>query len=75
MEIPILSPKVVRNYGTLDTLDVDSLPIDPLPLKTFSEEENGASCFEILRRMRSLISLSWRVALLITGMWSGFSRK
>lgn len=45
MEIPVLSPKVVRNYGALDMLNVDSLPIDPIPLKTFSEEEKRSIVF------------------------------
>ena len=39
IEIPVLSPKIVRDYGALDGLDIESLPIDPVPLKTFSEEE------------------------------------
>ena len=45
IEIPVLSPKVVRNYGNLEALDVDSLPIDPILLKEFSEEEKRSIVF------------------------------
>jgi len=39
IEIPVLTPRVFREYKNLDTLDPASLGNDPVPYRQFSDEE------------------------------------
>ncbi|MFA6809806.1 MAG: DEAD/DEAH box helicase family protein [Desulfoplanes sp.] len=39
MEIPVLSPRVYRQYTTLGDLDIETIPFTPLNYKKFSEDE------------------------------------
>jgi type III restriction enzyme len=39
IEIPVLSPRVYREYKNLEAIDADNLEIKPLEFKTYPEEE------------------------------------
>ena len=39
IEIPVLSPSIIREYKNLEELDVDSFDFNPVELKMFSPEE------------------------------------
>ena len=39
IELPILSPRILREYKNLEELDVDSFKFEPVKIKKFSEED------------------------------------
>jgi len=39
IEIPVLSPRVYREYKNLESIDVEKMRIRPVPFKTFKENE------------------------------------
>ncbi|MBI4517930.1 MAG: DEAD/DEAH box helicase family protein [Deltaproteobacteria bacterium] len=48
IELPVLAPRIYREYLNLEELDPDALPRPKLPIKTFSEEEQREIVFKDL---------------------------
>ena len=48
IELPVLAPRIYREYKNLADLDLASMPSLPLPLKQFSEEEQREIVFKDL---------------------------
>jgi type III restriction enzyme len=48
IELPILAPRIFREYLNLDDLDADALPRPKLPIKMFSAEEQREIVFKDL---------------------------
>jgi len=46
IELPVLAPRIYREYKNLQELNVESLPKPKLPLKKFSEEEQREIVFK-----------------------------
>lgn len=46
IEIPVMTPRVYREYKNLSDLNVDLLKHQPVPLQSFSEEEQRAIVFK-----------------------------
>ncbi len=48
IEMPVLAPRVYREYKVLDELDLDRLPRPGLPIRVFSEDEQREIVFKDL---------------------------
>jgi type III restriction enzyme len=50
IELPVLSPRIYREYKNLEALNVDALPKPRLPLRMFSEDEQREIVFKDINR-------------------------
>ncbi len=46
IELPVMAPRIYREYKNLEQLDLDNLPKPNLPIKTFSEDEQREIVFK-----------------------------